>query len=44
MKNTSKILWGIILIAIGVIIGLNSFGITDIDVFFNGWWTLILLV
>lgn len=44
MKNISKSLWGIVLIAIGVIVGLNSFGITDIDIFFDGWWTLFIIV
>ncbi len=44
MKNISKGLWGIVLIAIGVIIGLNSFGVADIDIFFDGWWTLFIIV
>ena len=44
MKKLSKILWGILLIAIGSIFALNAFGITDIDVFFDGWWTLFIIV
>ena len=40
----NKILWGIVLIAIGVIIGTNSFGLTDINIFFDGWWTLFIIV
>ena len=44
MKKTSKILWGAVLIAIGVIFSLNAFGITDIKVFFDGWWTLFIIV
>ncbi len=40
----SKILWGIALIAVGGIFALNSFGITDIELFFDGWWTLIIIV
>ena len=44
MKSISKSLWGIVLIAIGVVVGLNSFGITDIDIFFDGWWTLFIIV
>ena len=35
---------GIILVIIGVIIGLNTIGITDIDIFFDGWWTLVIIV
>ena len=37
MNNIKNILWGIILVIIGVIIGLNTIGITDIDIFFDGW-------
>ena len=44
MKNISKGLWGIVLIGIGLVIGLNSFGVTDIDIFFDGWWTLFIIV
>ena len=32
MNNIKNILWGIILVIIGVIIGLNTIGITDIDI------------
>ena len=44
MKKLSSILWGIVLIAIGVVFGLNAFNITDIDVLFDGWWTLFIIV
>lgn len=44
MNNIKNILWGIILVIIGVIIGLNTMGITNIDIFFDGWWTLIIIV
>ena len=44
MNNMKNILWGIILVIIGVIIGLNTMGITDIDIFFDGWWTLFIIV
>ena len=43
MNNIKNILWGILVI-IGVIIGLNTIGITDIDIFFDGWWTLVIIV
>ena len=32
------------MVIIGVIIGLNTIGITDIDIFFDGWWTLVIIV
>jgi predicted membrane protein len=44
MNNIKNILWGIILVIIGVIIGLNTMGITNIDIFFDGWWTLVIIV
>ena len=44
MKNINKILWGTTLIAVGGIIALNAFGIADIELFFDGWWTLFIIV
>ncbi len=44
MRSLSKILWGFVLIGIGIIIGLNSLEITNINLFFNGWWTLFIIV
>lgn len=42
--KTNRILWGLGLIAVGVIFGLNAMGYTDIDLFFDGWWTLFIIV
>ncbi len=44
MNKTSRVLWGIVLIAAGVILALNVLGITNIDIFFDGWWTLFIIV
>ncbi len=44
MKRTKNILWGLLLIAIGTIWGLNACGITSINIFFDGWWTLFIIV
>ena len=44
MKKTGNILWGIVLVAVGVILALNACGLTHIDIFFDGWWTLFLIV
>ncbi len=44
MKKASSVLWGIILIAAGVVLALNVFNITDINIFFDGWWTLFIIV
>ena len=40
----SKNIWGILLIILGLILGLNAFEITHIDIFFDGWWTLFIIV
>ena len=44
MKKVSSILWGIVLIAAGVVLALNVFNIMDINIFFDGWWTLFIIV
>lgn len=44
MNKISNVLWGIVLIGIGAIFGLNALEITNIDIFFNGWWTLFIIV
>lgn len=44
MKNNNSIVWGLILIIIGIIIALNSIGIVNIDLFFDGWWTLFIII
>ena len=43
MKKSSSILWGLVLIAIGVLAGLKAFG-ANINLFFDGWWTLFIIV
>ncbi|MCI5604736.1 MAG: cell wall-active antibiotics response protein [Clostridia bacterium] len=40
----NNVIWGIVLVAIGVIFGTNALGITDISIFFDGWWTLFIIV
>lgn len=44
MKKTGSIIWGVVLIAAGVLFALNTLNITNIDVFFDGWWTLFIIV
>ena len=44
MKKSTAILWGIVLIAAGVLWGLSSLGVAHINLFFDGWWTLFLIV
>lgn len=44
MKKVSSVLWGLVIVAIGVIWGVNALGIADINIFFPGWWTLFIIV
>ncbi len=44
MKKTKSIIWGIVLIAAGVIWALSSLGMVEVNIFFDGWWTLFIIV
>ena len=44
MKKSRNILWGLVLIILGLIFGGNALGITDINLFFDGWWTLFIII
>lgn len=44
MKKTTSIMWGCVLVALGVILGVNALGIAQINIFFPGWWTLFIIV
>ena len=44
MKKVSSVICGLLLIAAGVIFALNALNIADIDIFFDGWWTLFIIV
>lgn len=44
MNNVKNILWGIVLVVIGVVIGLNTMNVVNINIFFDGWWTLFIIV
>ena len=44
MKKFGNVLWGIVLIGIGLIIGGNALSITNINIFFDGWWTMFIII
>ncbi len=44
MNNFKNLIWGIVLVTIGIIFGLNELNITNINIFFDGWWTLFIIV
>jgi hypothetical protein len=43
-RNISNILWGLLFIGVGVGLIGNIFKLWDYNVFFDGWWTLFLIV
>lgn len=44
MKKNNSLIWGLVLVVIGVILAINSLGICDINLFFSGWWTLFIII
>lgn len=44
MKKITQIIWGLAIIALGVVFAGNALGWFDINIFFNGWWTLFIIV
>ena len=44
MKQIRNSLWGLVFIILGLVVGLNALGITNINLFFKGWWTLFIIV
>lgn len=44
MNRLRNVLWGLVLVILGIIFGLNALEITDINIFFDGWWTLFIIV
>lgn len=44
MRQIKSIIWGIAIIALGIIFGGNALGLFNFDIFFDGWWTLFIIV
>lgn len=44
MRKFKNLIWGLLLVLVGCILGLNALEITNIDIFFDGWWTLFIIV
>lgn len=44
MNKISKILWATLLIILGIVVGLNSFNIININIFFYGFWTFFIII
>ena len=37
MKTARAIIWGLAIVALGIIFGGNALGLFNIDIFFKGW-------
>lgn len=44
MKTGKSIVWGVFLIIIGVILGAHELGFLNFNIFFDGWWTLFIII
>jgi len=44
MKRATNIIFGALMIAAGVLFALNALEVTNIDLFFDGWWTFFIIV
>ncbi|MDO4526931.1 MAG: LiaF-related protein [Candidatus Saccharibacteria bacterium] len=44
MKKLTPIIWGIAIIALGIIFAGNSLNLFNINIFFKGWWTLFIII
>lgn len=44
MNKIRNVLWGVVLIILGLLIGAKVLGFVDINIFFDGWWTLFIIV
>lgn len=44
MKKTNNLIWGLLFILIGLSIGLNTLDIVSFNIFFDGWWALIIII
>ena len=44
MTKVKNIILGLVLIAVGVFVALNVFDVIDVDILFDGWWTLFIII
>ena len=44
MKKASRIIWGILVLALGVILFGNAAKLWDVTLFFDGWWAALVML
>ena len=43
-KYVSGVVWGAVLVVVGILLMLSAFNIIDFNLFFEGWWTLFIII
>lgn len=43
MKKASRIIWGILILALGVVLFGNAAKLWDVSIFFDGWWAVLIM-
>ena len=43
-RNLGNLLWGLIFIVVGVVLAGNVFNFWHVSLFFDGWWTLFIII
>ena len=44
MKTVKRVIWGLVFVIVGILLCLNALDLFDFDIFFEGWWTLFIIV
>jgi predicted membrane protein len=44
MKQAKSVIIGLLIVALGLIVGGNALGLFNFNVFFDGWWTLFIII
>lgn len=44
MKTVKRVMWGLVLVILGALWLLDACGVLEFDLFFDGWWTLFIIV
>ena len=42
--KAKKLIWGFLFILAGVLLILHRLNVLNVDIFFNGWWTLFIII
>lgn len=44
MKKASRIIWGLLILALGIILFGNATNLWDVSIFFDGWWAAVVMI